>query len=82
MAFISGRIANEAPQVIQNWNLDHIWENKQASMQDYEEWLTSKGRTAVTYAEQLKEKFHGLEAKSFYLHRIREDGYREYHYQA
>lgn len=81
MVFLSGKIAHEAPNVIQSWNLDDIWSENTASIEAYESWIASLGKSSHLYETELKEKFSGIEPNSFYLNRIREDGYREYQYQ-
>jgi len=81
MAFLSGRIAPKAPEVIQTWDLEHIWQNRCASIQDYEQWISHYGTSPSNYGMALQEKMHAISSASFYLHHIREDGYREYHHQ-
>jgi hydroxymethylglutaryl-CoA synthase len=81
MVFLSGKIAPKAPEVIDSWDLDSIWNNREATIQEYENWVSSNGKDPESYETDLKDKMAHIGAKSFYLHRIREDGYREYQYQ-
>lgn len=81
MVFLSGKIAEGAPEVIRNWDLEAIWDNKQAGMEDYEKWVNSNGKPADTYFAELESKLLKIDPNAFYLSNIREDGYREYQFQ-
>lgn len=80
-ALISGRIAEQAPGIIRSWNLDEIWQGQTATIEDYEAWVSAASKTPQDYEMQLQEKRSQIDKNSFYLHAIREDGYREYQYQ-
>lgn len=82
LAFISGKVAEEAPKVISHWNLESIWQDQAAPFQDYENWVSSTSKTPDQYAVQLASRKSAIQPESFYLDRIREDGYREYNYQS
>ena len=77
MAVISGTIAESAPQIIEAWNIEELMRaNSTIDYAQYEQWIRHP------YA------IHGDDLAShpecqpiqgdFYLHAIREDGYREY----
>lgn len=80
MVFMSGTVAPNAPEVIKNWDLDGIWEHNGSTIQDYEAWIASNGQTPEQYADGLESKRSSLKPNTFFLDRIREDGYREYSY--
>ncbi len=78
LAFISGKIAPGAPEVISSWDLDSIWQNEQAPIQAYEHWVSSNGKSPDQYTLDLEPRRSSILPESFFLDRIREDGYREY----
>ena len=79
MIVISGRVAEGAPEVIEQWDLqDHLDSARTASIDNYEEWVHGPYG-----GEEYNEKFASREVPegSFYLANIRKDGYREYSYK-
>ena len=80
MVFMSGVIAPNAPEVIKNWDMESIWDHQKSTIQDYESWIGSNGKTPEQYAMGLETKRSSIRPNTFYLDRIREDGYREYSY--
>ena len=80
MVFMTGTIAKNAPEVIKKWDLDSIWEHNASTIQDYETWISSNGKTPAQYADGLETKRSTIKPNTFFLDRIREDGYREYNY--
>lgn len=80
MVFMTGTVAPNAPEVIKNWDLESIWDHNSSSIQDYEAWIASNGKTPEQYADGLESKRSSLKPNTFFLDRIREDGYREYSY--
>ncbi len=80
MVFMSGTIAPNAPEVIKNWDLEGIWDHQESTIQDYETWISSNGTTAEQYALGMESKRSAIQPNTFFLDRIREDGYREYSY--
>lgn len=77
MAIIAGRVAESAPEVLERWKLDRIWESaRPAPMIDYERWLSAP-YDRERYAELVRTCVD-IPPKSFYLSGLREDGYREY----
>lgn len=44
MVFLSGRIAKNAPEVIRSWDLDEIWDTSEATIDEYEYWVSSNGK--------------------------------------
>jgi hydroxymethylglutaryl-CoA synthase len=81
MVFMSGTIAKDAPDVIRKWDLDSIWNHSPSTIEDYERWISSNGSTADQYAAGLENKRSCIDPRTFFLDRIREDGYREYNYK-
>jgi hydroxymethylglutaryl-CoA synthase len=76
MIILSGRVAPDAPDVIEKWDLDTVFRNERdASLEEYESWLSAP-HTAEKLQELVNEAT--LPAEQFYLASIREDGYREY----
>jgi hypothetical protein len=79
MAVITGRIAESAPAVIESWELTKKLEDARET--GYGAYLSWMERVYQTGAFML----NGDEAKvgcgTFYLKKIREDGYREYAYK-
>lgn len=77
MVVLEAVVAPEAPEVIAGWDLDGVLEqSEEASLAEYQEWLERPG-----YGEGAGESgATRVPAGSFYLKRIREDGYREYAY--
>lgn len=76
MTVIGGSVAQDAPSVISNWDLDAIWRNeREATFAEYDEWIGSPlERDAYNAILKNGNIPHG----SFYLEKIRDDGYREY----
>ena len=75
---LAGRVAPRAPEVIRCWDMDSDINHAQdARPYDYDRWvagdLNSAGYTAPSSAV-----VGGIPRDSFYLERIREDGYRVY----
>ncbi len=74
MVFMAGKVAEDAPKVIQQWNLDAIWQSESTHIDEYERWIASYGELPLIEDEQ-------IQPQSFFLNNIREDGYREYSYR-
>jgi hydroxymethylglutaryl-CoA synthase len=71
MVVLAATVTEEAPDTIRRWNNEaHLAAGHPSSWETYEEW--TKGRKAVEVEK--------VPDESFYLSRIREDGYREYAY--
>ena len=80
MVFMSGTIAKDAPDVVRQWDLDSIWHHAPSTIEDYERWISFNGSTTDQYAAGLEHKRSTIDPHTFFLDRIREDGYREYSY--
>ena len=78
MLVVSGKIAEQAPQVIRSWNLpDMLKGGREASFADYETW-TAKQEIAQSVVYHETES--PIPGNRFFLSGIRKDGYREYRY--
>lgn len=78
MIVLSGRVAADAPAVIENWDLPVLLDAGQSSsMKEYLRW-SSGPYEGNEYNSLLRNST--IPAKSFYLSGIREDGYREYEF--
>jgi hypothetical protein len=78
MTVVGGRVAEGAPDVISNWDIDKVWANRTSSMEEYTRWLDAPyDRDA--YASILNES--EIPEGNYYLSDIREDGYREYRFK-
>ncbi len=76
MALFTGRVAEQAPQVISNWDLDSLMDSaRPADFKSYEHWINN-GNPGPRFSQ--KELLHKIPQGRFYLETIREDGYREY----
>jgi hydroxymethylglutaryl-CoA synthase len=75
MVVLDSVVAPEAPEVIRRWNLSGLLgAGEEASLAEYQEWMERP-----SYGEGVGEAGSTrVPAGSFYLKRIREDGYREY----
>ena len=76
---LSGQVAERAPEVIRRWDMDSALNHAQeAPSDDYDRWVADDGTNAAGY----RAPSHGCERSiprdSFYLKRIRDDGYRVY----
>jgi len=80
MVVISGRISEKAPEVLRSWNLkQHLESRAPASMEEYQKWVDGhyEGNVFVNHLRRAK-----IDDHTFYLAGIREDGYREYQFNA
>ena len=76
MLVFRATVAEKAPQVIRNWNLDAIWQHVQPENIDaYLQWIDTPSDDEQQ--NQRLQKAH-VPANMFALDSIREDGYREY----
>jgi hydroxymethylglutaryl-CoA synthase len=76
MSVFTTRIAEKAPEVISEWDLDTVLTDRDDStVEQYEQWLEAP-LPAETYRERIAEV--NVPQGRFYLKNIREDGYREY----
>lgn len=76
MAVISGRVAAGAPQVIDSWDLDSVWDSaRPGDEQEYDEWI-NRPTTSERYEQALRAK--SVPEDAVYLDSIRDDGYRVY----
>ena len=75
---LSGRVAQRAPEIIRRWDVDSALNHAQdARPDDYDRWVAGDPAGAG-YAKLSGEAVGGIPRDSFYLERIREDGYRVY----
>lgn len=79
MAVLTGRIAESAPEVIESWELTKkLGDSRETGYDTYLAWMERVYETAPFM-------LNGDEARvadgTFYLKKIREDGYREYAYK-
>jgi len=80
MIIQAGQVAPTAPEVLATWDLDRLLqEGRQATIDEYSTWAAGPHESA-RYVELAKGVT--LPGGSFYLARIRKDGYREYGYTA
>ena len=80
MILQAGKVAATAPEVLASWDLDRLLNaGRKASVEEYSLWAAGpyEAQRYVELAKNVK-----LPGGSFYLARIREDGYREYGYAA
>lgn len=76
MVVLGGRVAEDAPSVIDNWDLDRVWSEAQESdIADYLSWLESPLEREIYNGHVASAS---IPSGAFYLAGIREDGYREY----
>ncbi|MBT3274742.1 MAG: hypothetical protein HN368_16415, partial [Spirochaetales bacterium] len=76
MAVISGRVSENAPEVIARWDLDKLFGGaREASYEEYEQWI--KGPYEPTGLNMSPVRDESIKP-DFALESIREDGYREY----
>ncbi len=76
MVVLSMKVAETAPQVIAEWNLDRVLANtRETSIDEYEAWLEYPFNR-----EEYAQRIENIEIPSgaYHLASIREDGYREY----
>ncbi len=76
MVVLSMRVAESAPQVIAEWDIERILaDSRETSVEEYEAWLEFP-LDREAYAQRIE----GMEVPrgAYYLASIREDGYREY----
>jgi hydroxymethylglutaryl-CoA synthase len=75
---LSGRVAQRAPEIIRRWDIDSALNRAQdARPDDYDRWVAGDPAGAG-YATLSGDAVGGIPRDSFYLERIREDGYRVY----
>lgn len=76
MIILSGRVAPDAPEVIESWDLDSVFRHERdATIDEYETWLSAP-HTSERLSELVNEAT--MPTEQFYLASIRDDGYREY----
>lgn len=77
MTVLGARIAENAPKVIANWDLDSIFSTaREGSFDEYDRWTEENGYTV----EEKQIDHTAAPAGSFRLTGVREDGYRLYEY--
>ena len=75
---LAGRVAERAPEVIRRWDMDSALNHAQeAPSDDYDRWVAGAGEQAG-YRTPGHAAASGIPRDSFYLERIRDDGYRVY----
>ena len=75
---LSGRVAERAPEVIRRWDMESALNRVQeAPSDDYDRWVAGDGEQAG-YHTPGHAAATGIPRDSFYLERIRDDGYRVY----
>ena len=75
---LSGRVAERAPEVIRRWDMESALNHAQeAPSDDYDRWVAGAGEQAG-YRTPSHAAASGIPRDSFYLERIRDDGYRVY----
>lgn len=79
MAVITGTVAATAPEVIGRWELTKQLEDMRET--SYDTYLSWMGRVYETSPFMLNGDEARVRGGSFYLKKIREDGYREYSYK-
>jgi hydroxymethylglutaryl-CoA synthase len=80
MIIQAGQVTPTAPEVLSTWDLDRLLgEGRQATIEEYSNWAAGPHESA-RFLELAKGVT--LPGGSFYLARIRKDGYREYGYTA
>jgi hydroxymethylglutaryl-CoA synthase len=80
MILQGGQVAPTAPEVLASWDLERLLNaGRKATVEEYSTWAAGPYE-AAQYAELARGVT--LPGGSFYLARIREDGYREYGYTA
>jgi hydroxymethylglutaryl-CoA synthase len=76
MAFFKFTVAPKAAEVLENWNLQEIWDQgKHVDMGRYEAWLQGY-KNGVSLNETLSNL--RISEKEYQLSSVRDDGYREY----
>lgn len=76
MVVAGGEVADQAPSVIEQWDLDRVWTDAaDHKMEQYLKWLDSP-LAPDTYNQAVSAAT--IPSDTFYLAGIREDGYREY----
>jgi hydroxymethylglutaryl-CoA synthase len=80
MIIQAGQVMPQAPEVLSAWDLDRVLAaHRRASIEDYDLW--TEGPYEVADYDRTNQG-RQVPAGSFYLARIREDGYREYRHAA
>lgn len=80
MTVVGGRIAKRAPQVIEGWDLDAVWNGEQKlPVSIYETWMNSP-YPAEEYRARIAQA--QVPRGRYYLSNIRDDGYREYRFNS
>ena len=75
---LGGRVADRAPEIIRRWDMDSTLNHAQdARPDDYDRWVAGD-RGGAEYPGLSRATEGGIPPDSFYLKRIREDGYRVY----
>jgi hydroxymethylglutaryl-CoA synthase len=76
MIVMDARVAEQAPQVIESWRLERVFESaREASFDEYSQW-TAAYPNAEAYDAMIDQVT--LPSEAFFLAGIRKDGYREY----
>ena len=75
---LSGQVAERAPEVIRRWDMESALNHAQeAPSDDYDRWVAGDGEQAG-YRTSSHAAASAIPPDSFYLERIRDDGYRVY----
>ena len=75
---LSGQVAERAPEVIRRWDMESALNHAQeAPSDDYDRWVAGDGEQAG-YRTSSHAAANAIPRDSFYLERIRDDGYRVY----
>ena len=77
MLLISGRVANAAPTLLAEWEIDHIYNDYvDATMEQYQQWMESPFGLPLAAPPP-----SDISNNHYYLSAIRNDGYREYRHK-
>ena len=78
MTVISARVAENAPKIISQWDLEEVFAMaRESSFDEYDRWVEQDGYTL----EEVEIDHAAAPAGTFRLTGVREDGYRLYQYQ-
>jgi hypothetical protein len=76
MVVMDARVMEQAPQVIESWHLERVFESsREASFEEYSQWTV--GHLAAEEHDAMIDQVT-LPPDAFFLAGIRKDGYREY----
>ncbi len=83
MVVLAGRIAPSAPEVIRRWDLDALLSSgRTATFEQYERWAQESYAPAKSAENAIRGETDDADRLVFSLSAVREDGYREYAYDA